>query len=56
MKAPQCLPLDTSKRTICDPFLCQAIIDHMNREISTTAPEHGKASNSLATWPCAYLL
>jgi hypothetical protein len=51
MEAPRRLPFDTSKRAICRPFLCQAIIDHVNRKISTTVPKHGKTLNCLATWP-----
>jgi hypothetical protein len=51
MEAPRRLPLDTSKRTICGPFLCQAIIDHMNGKISTTFPKHGKTLNCFAPRP-----
>jgi len=51
MEAPRRLALDTSKRTICGPLLCCAVLDHMNCNFATTVPKHGKTLNCLATRP-----
>jgi hypothetical protein len=51
MEAPLFLALDTPQRTVSEVLLCQAIIDHMNRKISTTVAKHGKTLNCLATRP-----
>jgi hypothetical protein len=51
MEAPLLLPLDTPQSPVGEILLCQAVIDHMNCEFSTTVPKHGKTLNCLATRP-----
>jgi len=51
MKMPPLLPLDTSDRAVRIPLLCQAILDHMNRELAISSDKHSKTRNCFASRP-----
>jgi hypothetical protein len=51
MITPQLPPLDAPKSAIGDVLLCQAIIDHVNRELAAQIPKHAEALNRLAPRP-----
>jgi hypothetical protein len=46
MEAPRRLPLDTPQSPVSEVLLRRAIIDHMNRKLATTVPEHSKPSTA----------
>jgi hypothetical protein len=51
MKMPPLRPLDTSDRAVRIPLLCQAILDHMNRELAISSDKHSKTRNCFASRP-----